>query len=322
MIKRFESIDVRKAMEQVKEELGSDALIFSTRTSKRSDHFGLLGRELVEVIACDKRDLFEASLPEALFTLYYELLEEGVKEGIAKPLIKELKEGYPTDCFRDERTARLLLAHLMMRRMPPVLPMKRGRRIIALVGPTGVGKTTTAVKLAVAEMASGREAVIISSDAERVGAPEQIALFGKATGVPVEVAVNRRDLLQALSKHQGKGLIIIDTPGRNYHLNGWLTELQGLIPTDHPVEVHLVLSATTRDEELSRTVKRFLPLPLTALLFSKLDESATFGAIYNQTVRFRLPLSYFTTGQRVPEDIEKATKVRLVDLILKISREG
>lgn len=319
MIRRIESTDVRRAMERVKEELGGDALVFSTRTWRRQDQFGVLGREMVEVIACEKRDLFEASLPETLFALYYELREEGLDEGIAKALVKAVKKRVPKEALREERVMRTALAQAMMKVMPPVLPLKRGRRAMALVGPTGAGKTTTALKLAVAEKRAGRSAAILTADAERIGTAEQLLFCGKAVGVPVEVTTNRAEILQAMRRHKDCDLILIDTPGRNYLLNGWTAELQELLPSS--VEVHLVLAATTRDRELSRLIKGSLPLSVTALLFSKLDESLTYGAIFNQAVRFGIPLSYFTTGQRVPEDIEKATKVRLVDLILKLSRE-
>ena len=322
MIRRIESTDVKRAMEQVKEELGPDALIFSTRTWRRDQSFGVLGREMVEVIACEKRDLFEASLPETLFALYYELLEEGVDEAIVKSLIRAMKERAPKEVIKDERALRMGLGELMMKIMPPVLPVKKGKRVMALVGPTGVGKTTTALKLAVTEIIAGRRAVIITSDAERVGAAEHLLLCGKAAGVPVEVAMNRREIQRAMERHGDCPLILLDTPGRNYMLNGWTAELQELLPPLPTLEVHLVLAASTRDAELSKLIRRFLSLPLTALIFSKLDESITFGTIFNQTVRFGMPLSYFTTGQRVPEDIEKATKIRLVDLILKLSQEG
>ena len=324
MIRKFEAIDVKKAMESIKEELGSDTLIFSTRKLRRKqDVFGLLGREMVEVVACNSRDTFGMSLKGPLFTLYHELLAQGVEEGLAKRLIKNLRASLQPQHLREERWARLFLAEQMMKMIPrpsPAVLSGFKPRVIVMVGPTGVGKTTTSVKLAALETFQGSKSVaLITSDVERIGAVEQMTSFARAIGVPVEVVVNKKELLRAIAKHRKRDVVIVDTAGRNQHANGWVNELKELLPVEFPIEIHLVLNATTRDDELRRTIYRFMALSVNRLLFCKLDESATFGVIFNQTVYFRLPLSYFATGQRVPNDIERATKVRLVDLILKLS---
>lgn len=321
MIRRYRSTDLRRVMEQIREDLGPDALILGTRTF-REDHFGVLGREIVEVWAGPGNDPLLSRLPKALLAPYRLLVEQGVRQDLVRELMEELRGLLPSIPEREERAALGALAQLMLRRIPDPLPEPPGPRTMALLGLTGVGKTTTALKLALREIHRGREAVIITMDTERVGGAELLRLYGKVAGVPVEGASSTEELMRALLRHRSKDLVLIDTPGVNYHQNGWVKKLRELVTSSRGIEYHLVISAQARDEEVSRLIRRLRGLPLSALLFSKLDEASNFGVIFNQTVSTGLPLSYFTTGQRVPEDVEGATKIRLVDLILRISEVG
>lgn len=321
MIRRYRSTDLRRVMEHIREDLGPEALILGTKTI-REHHFGVLGREIVEVWAGPGTDPLLSRLPKALLGPYCLLVEQGVRQDIVRELMEELRGLLGSLPDRGERAVLGALAQLMVRRIPDPLPEPPGPRTIALLGLTGVGKTTTALKLALKEIQRGREAVVITLDTERVGGTELLRLWGKAAGVPVEVASGREELLRALARHRGRGLVLIDTPGVNYHQNGWLKRLRELVISSRDIEYHLVVSAQTRDEEVSRLIGRLQGFSLTALLFSKLDEASTFGVIFNQTVSTGIPLSYFATGQRVPEDLEGATKIRLLDLVLRISEGG
>ena len=136
-------------------------------------------------------------------------------------------------------------------------------------------------------------------------------------GIPLEVAATPAELKKAIEKHRDKELIIVDTAGRSPKDQDKLDELKAFFEVEAGMELHLCLSSTTKDEDLEEIVRRFSILPVTKLLFTKLDECATLGCIVNLHLKTSLPLSYFTNGQMVPEDIAVASPRRLANLIVQ-----
>jgi flagellar biosynthesis protein FlhF len=199
----------------------------------------------------------------------------------------------------------------------PIRLKKNGTKIVALVGPTGVGKTTTIAKLA-AQYTMGRKAkvALVTIDTFRVGAVEQLKTYSRIMGVPLEVASTAKELEKALSSHQDKDLILIDTVGRSPRDQEMLEGLREMLDSSYSIETHLCVAATTRERELRAIVDSFGVLQITRLLVTKLDESSSFGSIVNLQIDKKLPLSYFTRGQRVPEDIEPASGKKVAELIL------
>ena len=199
----------------------------------------------------------------------------------------------------------------------PIRLKKSGTKIVALVGPTGVGKTTTIAKLA-ALYTVGRKAKIalVTIDTFRVGAVEQLKTYSRIMGVPLEVASTPKDLEKALAAHTDKDLILIDTVGRSPKDKETIEGLRSMLDSSFTIETHLCVAATTRERELRGIVESFKVLPISRLLFTKLDESSSFGSIVNLQIENKLPLSYFTRGQRVPEDIEPASGKKVAELIL------
>jgi flagellar biosynthesis protein FlhF len=185
------------------------------------------------------------------------------------------------------------------------LQSRPGRqRCIALVGPTGVGKTTTIAKIAAGQRMAGLQRIaLLTIDTYRIAAVEQLKVYGEIMGLPVEVILNPEQLQQALLRHADKDLILIDTAGRSPRDEASLAELELFLGPERGTENCLVLSATTRDLELRETVRRFGRLPLHSLIFTKLDECEQCGTLLNIAVQQRLPLSFLTNGQRVPEDL-------------------
>jgi flagellar biosynthesis protein FlhF len=189
--------------------------------------------------------------------------------------------------------------------------------IAALVGPPGSGKTTTLVKLAVNfGLAARRPVLLLSMDTYRVAAAEQLRSYAAILGVGFQVLETVASLAQTIEENRGKELILIDTPGLAYGELEESTSLGHFLSTRADIDTHLVLSASMKPADLSRMVDAFGTLRPQHLLFTKLDETGSYGPILSEAVRTGKPLSFFTNGQRIPEDLESASSERLLDLVL------
>jgi flagellar biosynthesis protein FlhF len=200
----------------------------------------------------------------------------------------------------------------------PVLGRGEARpRIVALVGPPGAGKTTTLVKLAVNYgLACRRPAMLLSVDTYRVAAAEQLRSYAAILGVAFQLLETLPALAQAIEEHRGKDLILIDTPGFCFGDMDVPAALAHLLSTRGDIDTQLVLSASTKPADLARMVDEYEIFRPQKLLFTKLDETGSFGPILNEVARTGKALSFFTAGQRIPEDIEEAGPGRLAKLVL------
>ncbi|HVP46255.1 MAG TPA: hypothetical protein VMT32_06720 [Bryobacteraceae bacterium] len=190
-------------------------------------------------------------------------------------------------------------------------------RIAALVGPPGSGKTATLVKLAVLYgLAARRPAVLISADTLRIAAAEQLRSSAAILGVGFELVETTRALDQALELHSAKGLILIDTPGLAAAEMDQGADLAAHLASHSDIDTHLVLSASMKSADITRAVDRFEIFQPAKLLFTRLDETRALGPVWSEAARTGKPLSFFTTGQSIPEDLEPASKRRIVDLVL------
>lgn len=248
------------------------------------------------------------------------LLDRGVDPGPAEAIIRQALVKYPPQnkSITLEGFLAAAIAELVRTSGPVIGPGTDGPRKVALVGPTGVGKTTTVAKLAADYLLQGgRKLALVTIDIYRIAAAEQLKVYGEIMKVPVEVVLTPQDLQQVWARHRDKELILIDTSGRSPKDAAGLAELESFIGEGSGVENHLVLSATTRDREAAGALKRFSRLPLRSLIFSKVDECESLGGLLNLHLKNNLPVSYLTTGQRVPEDMVLAEPSGVASLIMR-----
>jgi flagellar biosynthesis GTPase FlhF len=191
--------------------------------------------------------------------------------------------------------------------------------MVALVGPTGVGKTTTIAKIASdALLRRGLKVGMINLDSYKVAAFDQLGTYAKILNVPFRSVANADELKTAIHDFRSLDLVLIDTTGRSQRDPESLKEMHAILQGVPEIRTQVVLSATTRDSELYDMASRFALFRPQGIIVSKLDEATIYGSIFNVSQKAKLPLLYFTTGQRVPEDIEEATPERVAALILEI----
>lgn len=193
-------------------------------------------------------------------------------------------------------------------------------KVQCLIGPTGVGKTTTIAKLAAnyALLAKKRVA-LITVDTYRIAAVEQLKTYAEIIGVPVDVAFSPGELKEAVERRSDHDMILVDSAGRSQRNTMQMAELRGFLEVIDSPQIHLVLSATTRLKDMLDTLEHFGTLPISYMIVTKLDETTSFGMLYNLCRLTGKPLSYVTNGQSVPDDIEVAEPDRVADMILGVT---
>jgi flagellar biosynthesis protein FlhF len=194
---------------------------------------------------------------------------------------------------------------------------KSERKIVALVGPPGAGKTAALVKLAIRYGLTARRSMhFLSTDVYRVGAAEQLRLYASILGVGFQTVDTPLSLAQALEEHRRKDLVLIDTPGWTHRDVPEILELASYLGNDPDIDVHLVLPASNRARDLARTVDRYAIFQPAKLLFTRIDETGQHGPLLNESCRTGKPVSFLSAGEQIPEDLEPATPARIAELVL------
>lgn len=278
-------------------------------------------KKLVDGFRDAQVDVSQAELPVTLFDLFTEMIDADVDEATAREMIEHLQQT-PTIDLNAPLAARgqlLSLIEAEFQTTGPIQPAGEQARVVALVGPTGVGKTTTIAKLAANyRLREGRRVGLITVDTYRIAAVEQLRTYAEIIDLPMEVVSTPREMREAAARMQPFDLVLVDTAGRSPRDDVRIQELRAMLAEARPDEVHLVLSAVSSGRALAAAAERFAPAGVTSLLVSKLDEASTLGQLLAVARKQRLPFSYLTDGQNVPDDIEVATPRQLAEAVLGI----
>jgi flagellar biosynthesis protein FlhF len=263
-------------------------------------------------------------IPGDLFQLYANLIEAEVEDDIARDLICRLKDSAGPEVLANTAAATRRLVEMVEADLQcggPIRVTPGRRRVVALVGPTGVGKTTTIAKLAANfRLRDGVKIGLITVDTYRIAAVEQLRTYAEIIDLPMKVVTGPTEMQKALDELAGMDLVLIDTAGRSPRDEPRIQELKSLLAEAQVDEVHLVLSLTGSARGLEANAARFAPAGVTSLILTKLDEAMGLGAIVSTARKLPLPISYITTGQDVPDDIEVARSARLASLVLGLDR--
>ncbi len=245
------------------------------------------------------------NLPLAYRETYLHLVQQEVESRAAKVLIKDSRD-YLGDHADQEEIIAYLQESIEKRFTQDSTQafQSQGQKVIVLVGPTGVGKTTTIAKLATQKsVEEGRSVALITADTFRVAAADQLRVFADLLDLPLEVVYTPTEMKKALEKFQDYDYVYIDTTGRSQKDHDNLKSIHQLIKAASPDEIHLLLGASTSKSTLLQITEKFSLFEITDVLITKVDEAETVGNLYSLFEKFQLPISYFTNGQNVPEDI-------------------
>lgn len=258
------------------------------------------------------------SLPRELETLHRNLLDNGVEAGIANTITQEMTLKLSGGEFEDRRLLVKTLRDRVGRVVKAAPTTLEGSRpwVIALIGPTGVGKTTTLAKMATHPAILGRKRVaLVSADTYRIAAVEQLKTFASIAGIPMEAVYRPPDIRRSIERFRDRDVILIDTAGRSQNNRDQLNDLVAFMEYAKPDEVHLVLSVSTRLDDQLDVINKFKAAGAQRLLFTKLDETTNFGMILNVCFHERKPISLLTCGQNVPDDIIAPNQQQIVRLV-------
>lgn len=341
-VQKFQGTTLKEALFKVKKTLGEDALILATRHVRKGGLFGFGASSWVEIEASSqqkrptppptsldhiKEEMSKLRNQVASFIrgdhpeknpdpLYNALIQRGIFQGLARNLIEESNRLVHPNTNLAERA--LVVRDLLAKRIHTSSGQKTPKKpyICALIGPTGVGKTTTIAKLAARFKLEEKKSVgLFTLDTYRIAAVDQLRTYSEIIDLPFKVIHSPEDLGDARKEFMDRDLILVDTAGRSQKDLPKMKVLQGFLKALDADEIHLVLSATTGKEGIQSILDHFGPCGITNVILTKLDEASSFGHLVSILLEKRLPISYLACGQEVPDDLLEAKGESIAALI-------
>jgi flagellar biosynthesis protein FlhF len=295
-----------------------------------ANHAAMLGlsqemgtiKTMVKELVSQVRHQKTPQVPEELFEHYMRLIENQVAEEMAMEIVNNIQR----QCRPEHLTQEAFVHEKIVEQLEKLVPVSGalhrtktvGPHVVALIGPTGVGKTTTIAKLAAHLRISERRNVgLITIDTYRVAATDQLKKYADIIGSHLRIVNNPEDLRDAIASMSNCDFVLIDTAGRSPNDTMKLNELKNFLTAANPDEVHLVVSTTGSQASVELAIQRFTDVRVDKIIFTKLDEAAHIGVVLNVVRKVNKSLSYITTGQDVPRDIEVGEGRRLAQLIMQ-----
>lgn len=258
-------------------------------------------------------------IPSPYREIYQKLLSQNISETILQQLTEDIYEHYYSKKEQvDKDNAYDFIVQSLVEYIKPLeFGAALQKKYIALIGPTGVGKTTTLAKIAsIKSIEQKKKVAFITTDTYRIAAVEQLKTYAKILNVPIEVCYNLNDFKQAVEKFTAFDHVFIDTAGRNFRNKKHIEDLKKTIDFHTEMETYLVFSLTAKEEDLEMIYQQFSNIPIDKLIFTKLDETSCCGSLLNLSYKYHKPIAFITTGQDVPDDIIVATQHTIINQIV------
>ncbi|MGC8971021.1 MAG: hypothetical protein ACP5K2_02305 [bacterium] len=333
IVKKFYGRTVEETIRKVKENLGEDAALLLVQKVKKKGLFGLFGATEIEITAA-KEIFFEAQervlsnlkneasidLP-ALSRIKEILMDEDVNSDIINTVVSSYIEAVGGNRLKLQELDTDILFSVIKGLIKTEKDSNyTGKTRSIFIGPPGVGKTTTILKLASHySVEENKKIAIVTTDIYRSGAIEQLKVYGKILNVPIEPVFNVKEFERAIHKFSSMDIILIDSAGRGKKDKAYVELLRRFIYTVpiQGLKVYLVISATDNFRYIKEIYENYKALYPNSIIISKLDEAVALGNLINIPVYTNLPISYVTDGQNIPGNIEMAKSEKLTELILR-----
>ena len=366
-IKKFVAPTMPEAMQKIRKELGSDAIILKSKEIKEGGFLGLFKKRKLEVIAALdpkplQQDVNESRIrrkipmpreekmnedvlyelkqlkqivranssqqkvvfPKEYQVVYEYLRSQELKDKYAREIVNSVMMHHGATSYSSENIGGDIQYELEKRIKDMTFEgIRFNKKIVHFVGPTGVGKTTTIAKVAADSVVKHKKKVaFITTDTYRIAAIEQLKTYAKILDIPIEVAYTAEDYRFAIDKFSTFDLILVDTAGRNFRESKYINELKSRIDLKKDIEIYLVLSLTSKPNDLLELQEQFRNIPIKEYIFTKLDETRQYGSMISLMLNSKTGIAYLTNGQDVPNDMIKPSARYISELIMEDYMNG